>query len=315
MPDGSLPGPGTASPSEAWRAMAGFADHVAQHWREPDAGIWEIRRRRAASCALQAHGVARARSRASYRRHPTTWWPSTSTLADTNATQSRKRCASRGFDEARGTYTRSYGSDELDASLLVLPLLGIEPPDGPRVRGTIDAIMRELDAGGPLLYRYPPGRDGLIGTEGAFLPCAFWLVQALAKSGRISEATDRFAALVDLATPLGLYAEEMDPTDASTLATIPRRSPTRRSSRPRSPSETHRSDSEIYRPANASSRRSRCSCRCTVRLPVAGLSDSGRLATRNWSRARVALHPATHEGPGADVLWLLLQPDDFAACS
>jgi GH15 family glucan-1,4-alpha-glucosidase len=127
----------------------------------------------------------------------------------------------RGFDPDKGCYTRSYGSDDLDSAVLVLPLVGIEPPDSPRVRATIDAIARELDAGGPLLYRYPPGRDGLPGTEGAFLPCAFWLVQALAQTGRINEATDRLDALVHLATPLGLYAEELDPASGTHLGNFP----------------------------------------------------------------------------------------------
>ena len=68
---------------------------------------------------------------------------------------------------------------------------------------TQDAVARELDAGAPLLYRYIPGRDGLPGEEGAFLPCAFWLVQALAATGRVNEAADRLHALVELATPLG----------------------------------------------------------------------------------------------------------------
>jgi GH15 family glucan-1,4-alpha-glucosidase len=89
------------------------------------------------------------------------------------------------------------------------------------VHGTIDAIQAELAASGPLLYRYPPGHDGLPGTEGAFLPCAFWLVQALARSGRTAEAADRFDELVDLASPLGLYAEEMDPATRAHLGNYP----------------------------------------------------------------------------------------------
>jgi len=116
---------------------------------------------------------------------------------------------------------RSYESHDLDASILVLPLLGIDEADGSRVRSTIDAIQRDLDAGGPLLYRYTPGRDGLPGTEGTFLPCAFWLVEALAKTGRIAEATERFRALMELATPLGLYAEEMDPVTHDHLGNYP----------------------------------------------------------------------------------------------
>jgi GH15 family glucan-1,4-alpha-glucosidase len=127
----------------------------------------------------------------------------------------------RGFNEARGSHTRTYGSDDFDAALLVLPLLGIEPPGSPRVSGTIAAIGRELDAGFPLVYRYPPGRDGLPGTEGAFVPCAFWLVQALARIGDVAEASARLMALVQLASPLGLYSEEMDPTTHAHLGNSP----------------------------------------------------------------------------------------------
>jgi GH15 family glucan-1,4-alpha-glucosidase len=126
-----------------------------------------------------------------------------------------------GFNEARGSYTRAYGSDDLDAAVLVLPLLGIEPIGSTRVDTTIAAISDELGASGPLLYRYPPGRDGLTGSEGAFLPCAFWLVQALATTGKIDEATERFEALLQLATPLGLYAEEIDPTSREHLGNFP----------------------------------------------------------------------------------------------
>lgn len=88
------------------------------------------------------------------------------------------------------------------------PLPGIEEPASARVRNTVDAIRHELSAGGPLLYRYPPGNDGLTGGEGAFLPCSFWLVQALALTGRRQDALSLFESLVGLAGPLGLYAEE-----------------------------------------------------------------------------------------------------------
>jgi GH15 family glucan-1,4-alpha-glucosidase len=120
-----------------------------------------------------------------------------------------------------GSYNRSYGSADLDAALLVLPLLGVEDADSPRVHGTIDAIRDQLSAGGPLLYRYPPGRDGLPGTEGAFLPCSFWLAQALAHTGRRTQAVELFESLLDRASPLGLYAEEMDPTTGAHLGNYP----------------------------------------------------------------------------------------------
>jgi len=206
--------------SETWRAMRGFADLVARRWQEPDAGIWEIRDDaaqhvhsklmgwlaldRALRIADTHHLSARQRLR----------WQ---TARDAIATEVR----ARGFNPVKASYTRSYGSDDLDAALLVLPLLGIEDIDSPRVRGTIDAIGKELSAGGPLLYRYPPGRDGLPGTEGAFLPCSFWLVQALARTGRRGEAIELIRSLLERATPLGLYAEEMDPRTGVHLGNFP----------------------------------------------------------------------------------------------
>ena len=211
---------GRALNSEAWRAVRGFADRVCERWREPDAGIWEVRgdpKHHVHSKLMAWLALDRAlriadTHRLSKRRHRRWRAERDAIAADVQ---------NRGFDEARSSYTRSYDSAELDAAVLVLPLLGIEEPDSPRVRDTIEAIQRDLDAGGPLLYRYPPGRDGLPGVEGAFLPCAFWLVQALAKTGRLAEATARFSSLRQLATPLGLYAEEMDPISHEHLGNFP----------------------------------------------------------------------------------------------
>jgi GH15 family glucan-1,4-alpha-glucosidase len=206
--------------SETWRAMRGFADRAAQRWREPDAGIWEIRDDAAhhvhsklmAWLALdRALRIAAELGTSARRRR---WWQTQRDAIAADVT-------SRGFSTSKATYTRSYGSRDLDAAVLVLPLLGIEPLDSPRVGGTIDAIRRELGASGPLLYRYPPGHDGLAGTEGAFLPCSFWLVQALAKTGRRTEASELLAELMELASPLGLYAEQMDPTSRRHLGNYP----------------------------------------------------------------------------------------------
>jgi GH15 family glucan-1,4-alpha-glucosidase len=125
-----------------------------------------------------------------------------------------------GYDERLGTYTAAYGSTGLDASVLLLPLVGVEPSDSPRLAGTVDAIRSRLGAGGPLLYRYLDD-DGLSGGEGAFLPCSFWLVQALARLGRRDEAEELFSELVSLGGPLGLYAEEMDPGTEQQLGNFP----------------------------------------------------------------------------------------------
>jgi GH15 family glucan-1,4-alpha-glucosidase len=126
----------------------------------------------------------------------------------------------RGFDAVQNAYTGTYGTADLDAAVL-LPVLEFEPPDSPRAIGTIDAIRRRLSAGGSLLYRYPPGSDGLPGGEGAFLPCSFWLVRALARTGRRDEAAAVFDDLLTLGGPLSLYGEEMDPATGDHLGNFP----------------------------------------------------------------------------------------------
>jgi GH15 family glucan-1,4-alpha-glucosidase len=128
---------------------------------------------------------------------------------------------SHGFAPAIGAYTRTYGSDDLDASLLAVSWLGFDDPLGPEVRGTVDAIRNRLTAGGPLLYRYPPGDDGLLGGENAFLPCSFWLVRALAETGRADDAAAVFSDVLALGTPLGLFAEELDPATGAHLGNFP----------------------------------------------------------------------------------------------
>ncbi len=205
--------------SEMWRAVRGFADLVARRWPEPDAGIWEVR-----APAQHVHSklmgwlaLDRAlRIAATHRlsdRQRRRWQGARDAIAaDLRA---------RAFDPSQSSYVRSYGSPDLDAALLVLPLLGMDDIDSPRVRGTIDAIRDRLSAGGPFLYRYPPGRDGLPGAEGAFLPCSFWLVQALARTGRRAEAVELFRDLLGHGGTLGLYAEEMDPATGAFLGNYP----------------------------------------------------------------------------------------------
>jgi GH15 family glucan-1,4-alpha-glucosidase len=200
--------------------MRGFADMVARHWQEPDAGIWEIRDDAAHHVHSKLMGwlaLDRALRIAETHRLPARQRRRWQSARDAIAVE----VLARGFDSVKGSYTRSYGSGDLDAALLILPLLGIEEPDSPRVHGTISAIRDELSADGALLYRYPPGRDGLPGTEGAFVPCSFWLVQALARTNRLAEAVELFEVLLDCASPLGLYAEEIDPATGTHLGNFP----------------------------------------------------------------------------------------------
>lgn len=205
---------------ETWRALRGFADEVARRWREPDAGIWEIRGDGAhhvhsklmAWLALD-RAIRIAATRRTPARHVERW------RAERDAVAAEVRA--KGFNADLGAYVRTYGSADFDAAVLILPLLDLEPPDSRASRGTVDGIRRHLAAGGPLLYRYPPGDDGLPGTEGAFLPCSFWLVQALARTGRVDTARQLFDDLVDRASPLGLFAEEMDPATGAHLGNFP----------------------------------------------------------------------------------------------
>ena len=205
--------------SETWRAISGMADFVARHWQEPDAGIWEVRgdplhyvhsKMMAWLCLDRALRIAATRRT---RARRTTRW---SEQRDRIKSEIRER----GFNAASGSYARSYGSSEVDAALLILPVLEFED-DPARVEGTIDVIRRELETNDGLVYRYRAGFDGLEGGEGAFLPCSFWLVQALARTGRREEAADIFENLLGMANDVGLYPEEIDPSSREFLGNFP----------------------------------------------------------------------------------------------
>ncbi|MER7443765.1 glycoside hydrolase family 15 protein [Micromonospora avicenniae] len=205
--------------SETWRAVRGFADVVSRCWQEPDAGIWEVREPAQHIHSKLMGWLALDRALRIADTHPLPGRQRRRWQEARDAIAAEVRVS--GFDPTATSYVRGYASRDLDAALLVLPLLGMDSGDPPRVRGTVDAIRDRLSAGGPLLYRYPPGRDGLPGTEGAFLPCSFWLVQALAGTGRRSEAVELFRSMLDLASPLGLYAEELDPATGAHLGNYP----------------------------------------------------------------------------------------------
>ncbi|HEX6220170.1 MAG TPA: glycoside hydrolase family 15 protein, partial [Acidimicrobiia bacterium] len=205
--------------SETWRTMRAFAGHVARTWMEPDAGVWErrdsprhhVHSKLMAWLALdRAIRIAEQRGWASRRLTP--WRGTLKALGE--------EISGRGFDPGIGSYTATYESEDLDAALLLLPWIGFEPNDSPRVISSIQAIRNRLGAGGPLLYRYR-GADGLPGDEGAFLPCSFWLVQALAQIGRRAEAETLFEELLEYGGQLGLYGEEMDPSSHEHLGNFP----------------------------------------------------------------------------------------------
>jgi GH15 family glucan-1,4-alpha-glucosidase len=205
--------------SETWRVISGMADFVARHWHEPDAGIWEVRdepvhyvhsKMMAWLCLDRTLRIAATRGTRGRRRRR--WARERDRI--------KADIREHGFDPALGSYVRSYGSDQVDAALLILPVLEFEDRSA-RVKGTVDAVRRALETDGGLVYRYRPGFDGLVGGEGAFLPCSFWLVQALARIGRPEEAADIFGKLLARANDVGLFSEEIAPSSGEFLGNFP----------------------------------------------------------------------------------------------
>jgi GH15 family glucan-1,4-alpha-glucosidase len=208
---------------EAWalqRRLLGFLEHA---WKEPDEGIWEVRggRRHFTHSKVMAW-VAFDRGVQAVERFgrtgPVERW------REVRAKIHREICE-QGFDVELNSFTQSYGSKRLDASLLVLPLVGFLPADDPRVIGTVAAIERELFRDG-FVYRYSQDDearsvDGLPPGEGAFLPCTFWFADNLALQGRLDEAEEIFERLLDLRSDLGLLAEEWDPSTRRQLGNFP----------------------------------------------------------------------------------------------
>ncbi|WP_237329386.1 glycoside hydrolase family 15 protein [Streptomyces sp. CBMAI 2042] len=188
-------------------------EYLEKHWEEPDEGIWEVRgpRRHFVHSKVMAW-VAVDRTiklvESGDVDGPLERWYE---LRD----DIHRDVCERGYDKERNTFTQSYGSKELDASLLLIPQMGFLPPDDKRVIGTIEAIQRELSTEDGFILRYPTegdeaGVDGLAGDEGAFLACSFWMADDLAMIGRVDEARQLFEKLLALRNDLGLLAEEWD---------------------------------------------------------------------------------------------------------
>jgi GH15 family glucan-1,4-alpha-glucosidase len=206
--------------SDAWRVQKVLARFIGERWGEPDSGIWEVRgpRRHFTHSKLMAWvGIDRAIS--GVEQHglegPVEEWRALRARIHDDICR-------RGFHTGRNSFVQSYGSDQLDASLLLLPIVGFLPPNDPRVVGTVEAIRRELTIDGFVLrYRTETGVDGLAGGEGTFLPCTFWLADALALMGRRDEASELFERLLSIRNDVGLLAEEYDPRARRQLGNFP----------------------------------------------------------------------------------------------
>jgi GH15 family glucan-1,4-alpha-glucosidase len=203
---------------EVWDIQRTLMDVLESRWREPDHGIWEVRGEpRHFTYSKAMAWVAFDRAVKEVERFglegPVDRWRRARDAIHAEI------CA-RGFDASRGTFTQSYESPALDASLLRLALVGFLPGDDPRVRGTVEAIERELMNQG-FVYRYTPGTDGIAGGEGTFLACSFWLVSALVLLGRQDEARRLFERLLATENDVGLLAEEYDPEARRFLGNFP----------------------------------------------------------------------------------------------
>jgi GH15 family glucan-1,4-alpha-glucosidase len=200
---------GVEDDEDSWSLQRKLVEELAEHWDEPDNGLWEIRGpRRHFTHSRVMVWVAFDRAIAAVEDHglegPVEKWRD---LRDAV----RDEVLTRGFDPERGTFTQHYDTTEVDASLLVLSDVGFVPGDDPRMLGTIRAVEEDLLQDGLLLrYRTRSGVDGLSGEEHPFLACSFWLVEAYALAGRLDDADALMRRLLGLCNDVGLLSEEYD---------------------------------------------------------------------------------------------------------
>jgi GH15 family glucan-1,4-alpha-glucosidase len=194
---------------ELWTALSRQLDWLANHWEQPDDGLWEVRggRERFTYSAVMTWVAFERAQRLARQRGlpaPVIRWRDVGDRA-------YEQVQEHGWSEERGAYVQSFGSKRLDASLLVLPLVKFTGPKDPRFLATLDRIGEEL-VQDSLVQRYEAdGWDGLGGKEGSFSLCSFWYVEALTRAGRLAESRLTFEKMLTYANHVGLYAEEIGP--------------------------------------------------------------------------------------------------------
>jgi len=206
----------------AWELQLALLSFLEDGWREPDDGIWEVRgpRRHFTHSKVMAWVAfdSAIRTVEEYGTEgPVDRWRAI-------RQEIHDQVCDQGFNASVGSFTQYYGSDQLDASLLMIPIVGFLPATDPRVRATIEAVERELVEGDFVLrYRTADSGevDGLTGTEGAFLACSFWLADCLSMLGRDHDARELLDRLLDLRNDLGLLSEEYDPVAGRLVGNFP----------------------------------------------------------------------------------------------
>jgi GH15 family glucan-1,4-alpha-glucosidase len=206
-------------PEELWPMLSRQVECAIEHWKEPDRGIWEVRgdpKHFTSSkmfCWVACDRGARLARLREDKEHEEKWQAA--------ADEIHADILANGVDK-RGVFTQHYDTDALDASLLLLPLVRFLPPDDERVVNTVTAIASELTVDGLVLrYKVDETDDGLSGEEGTFAICSFWLVSALAEIGEVSWARALCEKLLGYASPLYLYAEEIDARSGRHLGNFP----------------------------------------------------------------------------------------------
>jgi GH15 family glucan-1,4-alpha-glucosidase len=210
------------APSQRGQALRPVVlDYLAQAWRQPDEGIWEVRGGRqhfvhSKVMAWVAFDRAADELEAQAFHDSGRRWRE---IAD----EIHAEVCERGFDRDLNSFVQAYGSKRLDASLLLIPMVGFLPPEDPRVRGTLQAIEERLLIDGEFVLRYEAeyAGDGLPAGEGAFLACSFWLVDNYILQGRTAAARKLFAGLLARCNDVGLLAEEFDPFTGRMLGNFP----------------------------------------------------------------------------------------------
>ena len=211
---------GLGAVETGWDLQQEFLLHLEKIWREPDEGIWEVR------SGLEHFTYSKAMAWLAFDRAvksaeiynlpgPIDRW------REVRAKIHRDVCE-KGFDAERGSFMRAYGSPHLDASLLLLPAIGFLPPEDVRVRGTVEAIERDLVVDGLVLrYNTAVAADGLPAGEGVFLACSFWLADAYLMLGRQDDARRLFERLLTLRNDLGLLSEQYEPRSRRLVGNFP----------------------------------------------------------------------------------------------
>jgi GH15 family glucan-1,4-alpha-glucosidase len=200
------------------RTLAGLGETVVRRWRELDEGLWEPRSGRQhhthskAMCWVALDRLVRLCERGQVRVE------SARLARERDAV--RDAIEARGYSPGLGSYVSVFDTRALDASLLLLSLMGYADPRSARMRGTVARVRERLGVNG-LLYRYRNQDDGLSGSEATFGICSFWGVEARALQGDVAEARAAFEHLLSFANDVGLFAEEIDPTDGAALGNFP----------------------------------------------------------------------------------------------